>query len=162
MCVYIVYIYTHPLGNRRLGTWCLGTAGLASQYSDSERCEAPGFILQPSSKNHFWKIDHSLLFWSPGESCQVVSSTSPHWGSTLSSKRWELSPHLLHLNCSPFLQIDDKDTVNNVDTSSSDFTMLQVNCHMSQLYPQCSPRFSDTSCCLAALPTKVTYLDNKC
>ena len=58
--------------------------------------------------------------------------------------------------------IDDKDTVNNVDTSSSDFTMLQVNCHMSQLYPQCSPRFSDTSCCLAALPTKVTYLDNKC
>lgn len=29
------------------------------------------------------------------------------------------------------LQIEDKETLNNLDTSSSDFTILQVNC-MSQ------------------------------
>ena len=28
--------------------------------------------------------------------------------------------------------IEDKETINNLDTSSSDFTILQVNCHMSQ------------------------------
>lgn len=37
--------------------------------------------------------------------------------------------------------VDDKEAINNVDTSSSDFTILQVNCRTSQLYSQKSPCF---------------------
>lgn len=46
---------------------------------------------------------------------------------------WALS--LTH-GITNYQQVDDKEAMNNVDTSSSDFTILQVNCHTSQLYTQ--------------------------
>lgn len=92
----------------------------------------------------------------------MLSSTSPHWVV----HREDVSSHLRHYKLgSPFPQVDDKEAINNVDTSSSDFTILQVNCHTSQLYSQNSPFLEATSDMphrLAATPARVTFPDSEC